>query len=68
MADDDIEAERAARNRVERADRPTTSVLPLLVMAFAILTVLVVLMIDKDAPQPGTQPRAENPTSTQPGN
>jgi hypothetical protein len=71
MADDvDAEAERAAnaaRASVKRAHRAnSSSLLPLLVVVFAILTVAVLVMTDRNATQP-TTPRAESPTITQPG-
>lgn len=72
MADDvDAEAERAAsaaRASVKRAHRGSSSnLLPLLLVIFAILTVAVLVMTDRDAAQP-TTPRVEGPTTTQPAN
>lgn len=71
MADDvDVEAERAAnaaRASVKRAHRGSSSnLLPLLLVIFAVLTLAMLVMTDRDVAQP-TTPRAEGPTITQPG-
>jgi hypothetical protein len=72
MADDvDAEAERAAnaaRAAVKRANRAPSSLLPVLVIAFAVLSLVALAMTDKDVAQPTTQPRVEGPTTTQPAN
>lgn len=71
MADVDAEAERAAnaaRASVKRAHGGGSSrLLPLLLVIFAALTLAVLVMTDRDATQPIT-PRADGPTTTQPGN
>lgn len=72
MADDvDAAAERAAsaaRASVKRAHRGSSSrLLPLLLVIFAALTLAVLVMTDRDVTQP-TTPRAEGPTTKQPGN
>ena len=68
MADDvDARAERAAdaaRSAVKREHRASSSLLPILVMILAILSVAALVMTDKDIPQP-TQPRVEAPSTTQ---
>ncbi|MET0651813.1 MAG: hypothetical protein ABWY63_04795 [Hyphomicrobiaceae bacterium] len=69
MADDvDAEAERAAnaaRASVKRAaQRSNTNLLPLILVAFALLSMVALVMTDKDIPQP-TQPRVEAPSTTQ---
>jgi hypothetical protein len=68
MADDvDARAERAAdaaRAAVKREQRTSGNLLPLLVMALAILSVAALIMTDRDAPQT-TQPRVEGPATTQ---
>ena len=74
MADDvDARAERAAdaaRSAVKREHRASGSLLPMLVMILAVLSLAVLVITDKDAAQP-TQPRVEAPTTSQgttPGN
>jgi hypothetical protein len=72
MADDvDAEAERAAnaaRASVKRAaGQRSNMLLPILVMIFAVLSVALLVMTDKDVPQP-TPPRVETPSTGQPGN
>ena len=73
MADDvDAEAERAAntaRASVKRAHRASSSsLLPLLLVVFAVLTLAMLVLTDRDVAQPTTpRPRVEGPTITQPG-
>jgi hypothetical protein len=71
MAGDvDAEAERAAdaaRASVKRAHRGSSSnLLPLLLVVFAVLSLAVLVMTDREVAQPAT-PRVEGPTITQPG-
>jgi hypothetical protein len=72
MADDvDAEAERAAnaaRASVKRAAQRSNNLLPLLIVVFAVLSLVALLMTDRDVAQPTTQPRVESPTTIQPGN
>jgi len=67
MADEvDARAERAAdaaRAAVEREHRASGSLLPIVVMIFAILSLAALVLTDKDAPQV-TQPRAQVPSTT----
>ena len=67
MGDDvDTRAERAtdAAPAVKREQRASGNLLPILLAIFAILSVAVLVMTDRDAPQP-TQPRVEGPSTTQ---
>ena len=71
MADDvDAEAERAAnaaRASVKRAHRASSSsLLPLLLVVFAVLTLAMLVLTDRDVARP-TPLRVEGPTITQPG-
>jgi hypothetical protein len=72
MVDDvDAEAERAAnsaRAAVKRANRSSGTLLPVLLVIFAMLSMAALLMADKNAAQPSLQPRAESPSITQPAN
>ena len=72
VADDvDARAERAAdaaRSAVKRPHRASSNLLlPMLVMILSVLSVALLVMTDKDAPQPA-QPRVEASSTTQPGN
>lgn len=71
MADDvGAEAERAAsaaRAAVKRSHRESSSnLLPLLLVVFAVLTLAMLVITDREATRP-TTPRVEGPTITQPG-
>jgi hypothetical protein len=70
MADEvNAEAERAAdaaRAAVKRANPSSSSLLPLIVVAFAVVTAAALLLMDSEGPQ--TQPRADGPTTTRPNN
>ena len=67
MADEvDARAERAAdaaRAAVEREHRASGSLLPIVVMIFAILSLAALVLTDKDAPQV-TPPRVQVPSTT----
>jgi len=55
---------------VKREHRASGSLLPILVMILAVLSLAALVLTDKDAAQP-TQPRVEAPTTSQgttPGN
>ena len=71
MADDvDAQAEHAAnsaRAAVKRANRSSSSLLPVVLVAFAVLTAVALLLMD-DSRAPQTQPRVEAPTTTTPNN